>query len=565
MSRLALPLSALAQRYDVVVVGSGYGGGVTASRLSRVGKRVAVLERGREIQTGQFPQKFSELKNEFQVTGANFRTGSEQAIYDVRLGRDMHVLVGCGLGGGSLVNAGVSLVPDRRVFTDDAWPGQVAQDGFIEEGYRRAEQWLRPASDPRAREMTKYKVLDRAAGEAGGAIVAPRIAVSFEDIVNPAGVAQSACTRCGDCCAGCNVGAKNTVALTYLPDAVRHGAELFTGLKVDTIRKGADGLWKVSARAVGADRGTVSDVTIEAPVVVLAAGTLGSTEILLRSREAGLAVSDRLGQRFSANGDIIAFGYGAKPTVNAVGIGYPPKVADLEVGAAVSGQLEYYDAETLTNEVRVQEGALPSAFASVLPVLFVPNGRLLGALQSLVNGVYKGPFAHLQTFFAVSHDSASGRFSLEDNQLALSWANAKDESVYAHLDKILSKLVAASGGSYVKNPLAGTVMGHQPATAHPLGGCGMGRERTDGVVDHKCRVFNGAANAGDTDVHEGLYVIDGAVIPRSLGVNPLLTITAVAERAMLHFAQDRGLSYTTAPVSEPFSAVTAPGHAAAPA
>ena len=565
MSRLALPLSALAQRYDVVVVGSGYGGGVTASRLSRAGKRVAVLERGREIQTGQFPQKFSELKNEFQVTGANFRTGSEQAIYDVRLGRDMHVLVGCGLGGGSLVNAGVSLVPDRRVFTDDAWPGQVAQDGFIEEGYRRAEQWLRPASDPRAREMTKYKVLDRAAGEAGGAIVAPRIAVSFEDIVNPAGVTQAACTRCGDCCAGCNVGAKNTVALTYLPDAVRHGAELFTGLKVDTIRKGADGLWKVSARAVGADRGTVSDVTIEAPVVVLAAGTLGSTEILLRSREAGLAVSDRLGQRFSANGDIIAFGYGAKPTVNAVGIGYPPKVADLEVGAAVSGQLEYYDAETLTNEVRVQEGALPSAFASVLPVLFVPNGRLLGALQSLVNGVYKGPFAHLQTFFAVSHDSASGRFSLEDNQLALSWANAKDESVYAHLDKILSKLVAASGGSYVKNPLAGTVMGHQPATAHPLGGCGMGRERSDGVVDHKCRVFNGAANAGDTDVHEGLYVIDGAVIPRSLGVNPLLTITAVAERAMLHFAQDRGLSYTTAPVSEPFSAVTAPGHAAAPA
>ena len=565
MSRLALPLSALAQRYDVVVVGSGYGGGVTASRLSRAGKRVAVLERGREIQTGQFPQKFSELKNEFQVTGANFRTGSEQAIYDVRLGRDMHVLVGCGLGGGSLVNAGVSLVPDRRVFTDDAWPGQVAQDGFIEEGYRRAEQWLRPASDPRAREMTKYKVLDRAAGEAGGAIVAPRIAVSFEDIVNPAGVTQAACTRCGDCCAGCNVGAKNTVALTYLPDAVRHGAELFTGLKVDTIRKGADGLWKVSARAVGADRGTVSDVTIEAPVVVLAAGTLGSTEILLRSREAGLALSDKLGQRFSANGDIIAFGYGAKPAVNAVGIGYPPKVADLEVGAAVSGQLEYYDAETLTNEVRVQEGALPSAFASVLPVLFVPNGRLLGALQSLVNGVYKGPFAHLQTFFAVSHDSASGRFSLEDNQLALSWANAKDEPVYAHLDKILSKLVAASGGSYVKNPLAGTVMGHQPATAHPLGGCGMGRERTDGVVDHKCRVFNGAANAGDTDVHEGLYVIDGAVIPRSLGVNPLLTITAVAERAMLHFAQDRGLSYTTAPVSEPFSAVTAPGHAAAPA
>jgi cholesterol oxidase len=547
MSRLSLPLSALKPRYDVIVVGSGYGGGVTASRLARAGKRVAVLERGREIATGDFPQKFSELKNEFQVTGANFRTGSEQAIYDVRLGRDMHVLVACGLGGGSLVNAGVSLIPDRRVFADDAWPGQIAQDGTIEEGYRRAEQWLRPTADPRAREMTKYGVLDGAGQGLGGTMVAPRLAVSFADTTNPAGVHQTACTRCGDCCAGCNVGAKNTVALTYLPDAVRHGADVFTGLKIDAVRKGADGVWQVSARAVGPDR-SVAEVAVDAPVVVLAAGTLGSTEILLRSRDAGLAVSDRLGQRFSANGDIIAFGYGANTTVNGVGVGHPAKVEGIEVGAAVSGQLEFRDASELANELCVQEGALPSAFASVLPVLFLPNGRLLGALSSLVNGVYKGPFASLQTFFAVSHDSASGRFSLDGDRLALAWLDAKDEPVYARLDAILSRLVTASGGSYVKNPLAGTVMGHQPATAHPLGGCGMGRDRGDGVVDHKCRVFNGSAGAGDTAVHEGLYVIDGAVIPRSLGVNPLLTITALAERAMLHFAQDRSLSYTTAPV-----------------
>jgi cholesterol oxidase len=380
-------------------------------------------------------------------------------------------------------------------------------------------------------------------------MVTPRIAVSYEDNTNPAGIYQKACTRCGDCCAGCNVGAKNTVGLTYLPDAVRHGAEVFTSLKVDTVRKGTDDLWHVSARAVGPDRGQTTAVTIEAPVVVLAAGTLGSTEILLRSREAGLALSDRLGQRFSANGDIIAFGYGSKTAVNGVGVGHPPKVDGLEIGAAVSGQLDFSDVETLANELHVQEGALPSALASVLPVLFLPNGRLLGALSSLVNGVYKGPFASLQTFFAVSHDSASGRFSLEDNQLALAWTNAKDEPVYARLDAILTKLVTASGGSYVKNPLAGTVMGHQPATAHPLGGCGMGRDRNDGVVDHKCRVFS-SAGTGDTAVHQGLYVIDGAVIPRSLGVNPLLTITALAERAMLHFAQDRGLRYTTAPISD---------------
>ncbi|CAK9077756.1 Cholesterol oxidase (Cholesterol isomerase) [Durusdinium trenchii] len=549
MTRLSLPRAALKQRYDVIVVGSGYGGGVTASRLARAGKRVAVIERGREIETGQFPQKFSDLRHEFRVTGKNFRSGSEQAIYDVRLGQDMHVLVACGLGGGSLVNAGVSLVPDRRVFQDDAWPGQIAQDGTLEEGYRRAEAWLRPAADPRAAEMTKYKVLEEAARGLKAEPVAPRIAVSFEDTVNAAGIAQAACTRCGDCCAGCNVGAKNTVAQTYLPDAVRHGAEVFTGLKADTVRKGQDGLWQVALRTVAADAGDAPSPAIEAPVVVLAAGTLGSTEILLRSREAGLALSDRIGHRFSANGDIIAFGYGAKSPVNAVGVGHPAKVEGLEIGASVSGQLEFRDSETLANELNVQEGALPSAFASVLPVMFVPNGRLLGAMQSLISGVYKGPFANLQTFFAVSHDSASGRFALEDDTLALTWDNAKDEPVYARLDAVLSKLVAESGGQYVKNPLAGTVMGHQPATAHPLGGCGMGRDRTQGVVDHKCRVFNGAAGAEDTAVHDGLYVIDGAVIPRSLGVNPLLTITALSERAMLHFARDHGLRYTTAPAT----------------
>ena len=106
----------------------------------------------------------------------------------------------------------------------------------------------------------------------------------------------------------------------------------------------------------------------------------------------------------------------------------------------------------------------------------------------------------------------------------------------------------------MKNPLAGTVMGQQPATAHPLGGCGMGQARDAGVVDHKCRVFDGRAGAGSTDVHDGLYVIDGSVMPRSLGVNPLLTITALAERAMLHLGRDHGLAFDDAPRATPSAA-----------
>lgn len=556
MARLARPLAELQPRYDVIVIGSGYGGGVTASRLARAGKRVAVLERGREFVTGEFPGRFPDLKNEMQITTKHLRTGPATGLFDVRVGEDMHVLVGCGLGGGSLVNAGVALRPDARVFADPVWPGQIAQDGLLDEGFARAHRWLQPQSHSRAREMTKTVAL-AAAGEAmGRPCVAPPIAVNFDGGINAAGIEQPACTLCGDCCGGCNVGAKNTVALTYLPDAVRHGAELYTEIKADCVEKVADGGWRVQASTIDGPR------VLDAVMVVVAAGTLGSTEILLRSQAKGLALSSRLGQRFSANGDIIAFGYGAKVPVNAVGVGFPAKVA-MEVGASVSAQLEFRDGERLENQLCVQEGVLPSALAPVLPLLFVPNGRLLGALKSLIAGVYNGPFANLQTFFAVSHDSAQGRFTLENDQLRLSWPGAKDEAVYQRLDQALREIVGHAGGDYVKNPLSGSVMGHQPATAHPLGGCSMGHERGDGVVNHKCQVFDGSAGAGETAVHDGLYVIDGAVIARSLGVNPLLTITALAERAMLHVAADHGLRFDDRPVDAPPVSVQTPGAVAA--
>jgi cholesterol oxidase len=535
MARLARPLQDARARYDVIVVGSGYGGGVAAARLAAAGKRVCVLERGREFATGEFPAKFPDMRAEMQVTAKSWRIGKPTGLYDVRLGEDMHVLVACGLGGGSLVNAGVALRPDPRVFADPIWPGQIRQDGLLDEGYKRARHWLRPARAPRAREMTKYKALETAAGKAlGVAPVAPEVVVSFEANTNPAGIYQPACTNCGDCCGGCNVGAKNTVALTYLPAAVAKGAEVFTEARVAYVSRTRDGHWQAHVESLAGGKVGETRRIIEAERLIIAAGTLGSSEILLRSRDKGLALSERVGQRFSANGDIIAFGYGAKVPVDAIGIGHPARIEGHTVGAAVSGQLELVDPDDVNRSMTIQEGAMPSALAPMLPVMFVPNGRLLGALQSLVSGVYKGPLASLQTFFAVSHDSASGRFSLDGERLSLAWPGAKDEAVYQRLDETLGKIVGAVGGSYVKNPLAGSVMGHQPATAHPLGGCAMGHDRTSGVVDHAGRVFDGRTSAGDTDTLEGLYVIDGSIIPRSLGCNPLLTITALAERALIH-------------------------------
>ncbi|MGI9382370.1 MAG: GMC family oxidoreductase N-terminal domain-containing protein [Methyloligellaceae bacterium] len=549
VEHLSRPIADIKAHYDVVVVGSGYGGGVSASRLARWGRRVWVLERGKEFQAGDFPDRFPEVRRELQLTGRKLRRGPRTGLFDVRLGQDIHVFVGCGLGGGSLINAGVALRPDGRVFEDPAWPVEIMSDGLLDEGFARARRWLRPATDPLAEGHTKFKALQSASAPFTEDPRAAEVVVSFEETVNPANMPQPACTLCGDCCLGCNVGAKNTVSMTYLPDARRRGADIFTEAQVERLQKAPDGRWRVLYRATDDRRDGPGDVDrdVTADIVILAAGTLGSTEILLRSRDAGLALSERLGSHFSANGDLIAFGYGTTAPVNAIGVGHPPKVEIDTVGACVSGQVEMRDAERLDHGLYLQEGVMPSGLAPLLPVAFLPDGRILGAAQSLIKGVYKGPFSRFHTFFVVSHDSAAGRLALADDQVTVVWPGVADEPVYERVDRVLEAAVAANGGRYIKNPLTGTVMGAKPATAHPLGGCGMGPDRTAGVVNHKGQVFDGTAGVGSTDVHEGLFVCDGSVIPRSLGANPLLTITALSERAMIHLARDRGWTFDETP------------------
>ena len=540
VQRLSRSIDGIAASYDVVVIGSGYGGGVAASRLARAGKRVCVLERGREYLTGEFPVKLSDMRAEMMVSGGRFKGEGRPGLYDVRLGEHMHVLVGCGLGGGSLVNAGVSLRPDARVFSDERWPSAIRRGEGIDDGYARARAWLRPATDPEAFAITKLRSLEKASPALGQAPEAATVAVSFADTTNAAGIEQPACTRCGDCCGGCNVGSKNTVAMTYLPDAVAHGAEVFTEVKVHRLERASGGRWRVLWRRSGAPESEIGEVTGD--IVVLAAGTLGSTEVLLRSREAGLAVSDRLGHAFSANGDIIAFGYNGRERVNAVGVGHPARAEVAPVGASVTGQIRIDDAEDLARSLCVQEGVLPSALGPLLPALFIPGGRLLGAAHALIKGVYDGPLAKTHTFFVVSHDAAEGRIVLKDGRAAIDWPNVMRQPVYGRVDAALDALCKANGASYVKNPLSETLMGAKPATAHPLGGCGMGEDAARGVVSHKGQVWASGSGRGNA-VHEGLYVIDGSVMPRSLGVNPLLTITALAERTLALMAADYQLRY----------------------
>jgi cholesterol oxidase len=553
LSRLA---SELKPHYDVVVVGSGYGAGVAASRLARCGLSVAVLERGREFVPGDFPDRASAAAKELQVTGANLRTGSATALFDVRLGDDIHVLMACGLGGTSLINANVCLSPDPRVFEDGAWPAEVRRDRLLAEGFVRARHMLRPEPCADTFAFEKVKALCLAASAFGRRVQPVPLHVSHTGGPNAAGVTQEPCTQCGDCCGGCNVGAKTTVASTYLADADAFGAEIFTEMRVLSLAKEADGTWRVWLRPAHWEPTGAHKISLTTGIVMVAAGTLGSTEILLRSQSEGLALSDWLGGRFTSNGDAIALAYNNDVPVNGVGVGQPPKAQMPPVGQAVNGLMDLRDDPALRDGLAIVECSLPSAFAPLLPTLLSSGGALFGeheaqsisdgldalgrAGESLLKGAYQGAVHNTQTFLAVGHDAGNGLMRLHNDRIAIEWVNGPRQRVFQRIEQILKTASEATGGAYMRNPASERIFGGNLMTVHPLGGCTMGADRTKGVVNHKGQVFD-AGNASDVKaVHAGLYVCDGAVIPCPLGIHPLLTITALAERAMILMARDHG-------------------------
>ncbi len=560
MLRLSKAIRDLGSQYDVVVVGSGYGGGVAASRFARCGASVCVLERGRELRPGDFPKSLLDTQKELQISNSGHHIGAPDALFDVRMGEDIHVVVGCGLGGTSLINANVCLWPDERVLADAVWPTETRQDGLMREGLARARQWLSPVPYDGAAKLQKVEALRLAARAMKRDLKMVPLHITFAQQTTVANVEQPACTLCGDCMTGCNVGAKTTTATTYLPDAVDHGADIFTGVVVRSVRKTPDHRWQVVCVAPGGKGAAPRELVVTAGIVVLAAGTLGSTEILLRSREQGLALSERLGDRFTSNGDAFANAYNCTVSVNAVGIGHPPRASVPPVGPAVSSLIDLRDSERFEEGLAICECALPSPTAAMLPALLAPGAAVLGermggdefdaldrAGESLLKGAYKGAVHNTQTFLAAGHDQGDGRMLLVKDRVAISWPGASKQGVFQRSAELFRRTAASAHGTFVPSPVSIKLMGEKLVTVHPLGGCVMAADRTGGVVNHKCQVFDAASNAGPEAVHAGLYVCDGSVIPRSLGIHPLLTITAIAERAMIHAALDHGWNLDVSP------------------
>ena len=202
MSRLARPVAQAKPTYDVVVIGSGYGGGVAASRLSRIGLKVAVLERGREYLPGEFAETMLAASTAMQINGKGRHIGPPDALFDLRVGKDVHALVGCGLGGTSLINAAVCLTPDVMVLEDEAWPEEIRVDHRLNVGYHRARQMLAPETLPLSITPMKLVSLERAGEAIGHHVERVPLHIAFHEKANAAGVVQPPCTMCGNCMGG---------------------------------------------------------------------------------------------------------------------------------------------------------------------------------------------------------------------------------------------------------------------------------------------------------------------------------------------------------------------------
>ena len=582
-------------RARVVIVGSGYGGSIAAYRLAGRRSesapprdaQVIVLERGREYSLGEFPNTLGELPGHLAVRRHDRpdADGNEDALFNFHLGEGVDVLVGSGLGGTSLINANVALRPPASVFQSGAWPKEIASESAapksaLDDAYTRVSELLEVASElqrEQLKDLSKYKALASVAKALGASTRTAPITVTLPGAprTNAAGVAQSPCTFCGNCVTGCNVGAKNTLTMNAIPRAYALGARFYTGARVirvmPTNRGGDAPRWEVHVEATS--RATRARCTqtfvIEADTVVLSAGTLGSTEILQRSALEGAGdFSPTLGDRFSTNGDAIAMSFGEDTPVSALGTqDYDSKhqcgptitaVATPEIGGDARGPRQPFTLE---------DGAVPSSIVRLYSELLTTSAqigrwgknRLPAALAGGGDPLAVDPAVidRGQVLLFMGPDGTRGLHAARGRlQFQSDWDGPDSGFTVpmwtpgtlgpsvplTQLDEILTEQdreAGLRGGQYVPNPMwrvvpeaASSVMsgmfpGGRMITVHPLGGCAMSDSGLTGVVNHNGQVFRGTS----ADCHAGLYVLDGAIVPASLGVNPFLTISALSWRA----------------------------------
>lgn len=536
------------EHFDAVVVGSGFGGSVTAYRLAEAGKRVCVLERGKPYPPGSFPRTPEGMSKNFWDPSKGL-----YGMFNVWSFSGIDALVSSGLGGGSLIYANVMIRKDERWFVHDEreyWPVTRAD---LEPHYNRCESMLAVQKYPLETEpyasTPKTRAFERAAKGLGYDWFLPHLAVTFanhgdrpvpgeaihEEYPNLHGRTRFTCRLVGECDVGCNFGAKNSLDYTYLSAAARHGADLRTLSEVKSFRPRDGGGFEIDYVHHDPDAGTKSAVSLTADRLVLSAGTLGTTYLLLKNRGAFPGLSDRLGSHFCGNGDLLTFAMrctdGGKPaTVNS------------DYGPVITSAIRFGDsADADASDGRgfyIEDAGYPNFVSWMLTAADQPRAlwawrnvafRLLrkwlqrkpetdvgGAVSSFFgdSALSKG----ILPLLGMGRDVPDGRMRLADDLLEVDWSKGGASRPY--FERIRDRMRDLSnelGATFQDNPLWWL---SKVITVHALGGCPMGRDANEGVVDAWGNVFG----------VPGLYIADGSVMPGPVGANPSLTIAALADR-----------------------------------
>ncbi|TMC39363.1 MAG: GMC family oxidoreductase [Chloroflexi bacterium] len=517
-------------RYDVLVVGSGFGGSVAALRLAEKGHRVAVLEAGKRWNASDFARTNWNVRRFLWMPNL-FCHG----ILRLTLLSDVLAGSGSGVGGGSLVYANTLPVPRPDIFAHPEWPAGTGWRQALAPHYETAKRMLGAAVNPRL--TAADRVMKECADDIGkGATFhATEVAVFFgepgkvmpDPYFGGQGPDRAGCIFCGGCMVGCRHNAKNTLDKNYLYLAEKLGVDIFPETQVDRIgRNGLDGYRLSTFRPTRMLRRERKQWT--APVIVLAAGVLGTVDLLLRAREEGWLrdLSPAVGRRVRTNSETIV------------------------AATARGGDADFTDGVSITSSI------YPDDVTHIEPVRYPRGSDLIGLLaKPLTDGGGRVPRPLRFIAACVTRPADLVRslvpfgwarrtilllvMQVNDNSLELvrrrrwyrPWARVLDSrnpnasekrnQSYIPIANEMARRVAKKIGGWPASSI-NEVLLDIPSTAHMLGGACIGSDPATAVCDDHNRVFG----------CEGLYVVDGSAIPVNLGVNPALTITALAEHAM---------------------------------
>jgi len=519
--------------YDVVVIGSGFGGAISACRLAQAGRSVALLERGRRWGKTDFPRSPGEVARAF------WRKNESFGFLEYKAFKRIDVIQGCGVGGGSLHYFNVHLRTPAAIFARPVWPAEITRE-VLNPYYDLAEETLesKPLAPPAGRELPGRTQAFQAAAAATGRPpeLVPIGVYTGADRTHPlSGLPQTACDYSGDCMLGCVLHAKNTLDLNYISLAERHGAEVFPLHEVEKIEPLGEAGYRVHFNRLDPARAGWSEPgAVVGKKIAVAAGTVGTNELLLRCRDVHRTLpglGSLLGSRFSGNGDFLL-----AATLHANREIDPGSGPSITIGA---------DFSTPSNRIFIEdlgypnpfmwllEGVIPSAgrfknlfdaaATYVLDTLGLGAGRVSFEADRLFRG---GATTRMLPYLAMGTDAADGRLSLKGGAIDIDWNHRRSRQLFREIERALKELSRSLDGTYATSVLWRWPL-RKLLTAHPLGGCPMGDNPQSGVTKH----------TGQLWAYPNVFVADAALIPSALAVNPSLTISALAERVafwMIH-------------------------------